>query len=123
MNRNASIAPVKQSLALAVQAVCNRRRANHLRRRTSRQVPSAVRETALCAARNAQNAQLRHSSCKSRIPLARLTNETLELLANNLREEKSKVVGLEKIEAEAAPEEASSTMLEKCMIVLEEVIR
>lgn len=40
-----------------------------------------------------------------------------------MREEKSKVVGLEKIEAEAAPEEASSTMLEKCMIVWEEVIR
>ena len=39
-----------------------------------------------------------------------------------MREEKSKVVGLEKIEAEAAPEEASSTILEKCMIGVEEVL-
>lgn len=39
-----------------------------------------------------------------------------------MREEKSKVLGLEKIEAEAAPEEASRTMLEKCMFVLEEVM-
>jgi hypothetical protein len=39
-----------------------------------------------------------------------------------LREVKSKVVGLEKNGAEAAPEEASSTRLEKCMMGLKEVL-
>lgn len=32
------------------------------------------------------------------------------------------MAGLEKIEADAAPEEASSTILEKCMIGVEEVL-
>jgi hypothetical protein len=82
MNRNASLTSANQSLALTVQAARNRRRANHLRRRATRQVTSAIRETPLCTAWNPQHAQLRHGGCECRVPFARLTDETLELLAD-----------------------------------------
>jgi len=83
MDRKTSSTSTRQSLALRVQAICNRRRADHLRRRASRQVICAVRKIPLRAARNAQDAQLRHSRCESGIPFARLADKALELLANN----------------------------------------
>lgn len=69
-------------LALTIRPISNRSRPDHLAGSASGQEIRAIGEFALRGRRDAQKAHLQHGLGESRLPLAGLADEALELLAD-----------------------------------------